>query len=165
MKWENLGTHRLSDLRVMSGDKINQKLRIFRIQKFFWFTFVFALVIGVLSFSGRQFLFNSQSSYVQKDPGIEYPQVISVGKPAFWKLKLKNTRRVWVSSTLIEKLSVEEVVPRPEKTVIVDQKLFITFKEPPEVIVLKVKPKVRGFIEGTVGGEREVFSVAFLAFP
>ena len=39
MKWENLGTHRLSDLRVMSGDKINQKLRIFRIQKFFWFTF------------------------------------------------------------------------------------------------------------------------------
>lgn len=165
MKWEKLGNHQLSNFHVMSGDKINQKLRIFRIQKLFWFIFVFALVIEVLSFSGRQFLSNSQSSYVQKDPGIEYPQVISVGKSAFWKLKLKNTRRVWVSRTLIEKLSVEEVAPRPEKTVIMDQKLFITFKESPEVIVLKIKPKVRGFIEGTVGGEREVFSVAFLVFP
>jgi hypothetical protein len=131
MKWENLETHRLSDLHVINGDKINQKLRIFRIQKFFWFSFVFALVMCVLSFSGRQFLFNSQSSYIQKDPGMEYPQVISFGKSAFWKLKLKNTRRVWVSSTLVEKLSIEDVDPRPEKTVLVDQKLFITFKEPP----------------------------------
>lgn len=165
MEWENLGSNRLGHLPVMNGDRINQKLRFFRVRSFFWFTFVFLIVLLVVSFSGKQFFFNSQGSYIQKNPGIEYPQLISVGRATTWKLRVKNSRQVWLSGSLVEKISLEEVRPHPEKIHFVDRKLFIKFDDSPDVILLKVKPKLRGFVEGAIGGEREVFSVMFLAFP
>jgi hypothetical protein len=165
MDWESLGSSRLNRLPVMSGDRINQKLRFFRIRSFFWATFVFLIVLLTVSFSGKQFFFNSQGSYLQKNPSIEYPQLISVGSAATWKIRVKNSRQVWLSDSLIEKINLEQVIPRPEKILFIERKIFIHFNDTPEVIFLKVKPKSRGFVEGAIGGEREVFSVMFLVFP
>lgn len=165
MKWESLGPNRLSHLHVMSGERIKQKLNIFRIKKFFWFLFVFAIVLVILSFSGKQFLFNSSGYYLQSDPAIEYSQFVSTKKIAIWKLRIKNSQKIWISEKLKEKIKIEQILPVPKEITEIDKKLFIFFKEPPEVIFLKVKPRLRGFIEGSIGGEREVFSVAFLAFP
>ena len=165
MEWDNLGSNRLSRLTVMSGDRINQRLKVFRIQKFFWFVFVFFLVLAAISFSGKQLFLNSEGAYVQKNPAIEYPQLVSFERVTTWKIRLKESRQLWISNTLIEKMSLEEVFPKPEKIIFVDQRLFLNFKEAPEIIFLKIKPRLRGFIEGAIGGEREVFSITFLAFP
>jgi hypothetical protein len=165
MKWESLGPNRLSHLHVMSGERIKQKLNIFRIKKFFWFLFVFTIVLTMLSYSGKQFLINSNGRYLQSESVFQYPQFVRTKKIAVWKLKIKNSRKIWMSETLKEKIKIVEVIPGPKEVAEVDKKLFIVFKEPPEVIFLKVQPVARGFVEGSIGGEREVFSVAFLAFP
>ena len=165
MKWKSLGPNYLSHLHVMNGDQIRKKLKIFRIKKFFWFLFVFAIMLTVLGFSGKEFLFNSGGAYLYKNPAIEYPQFFASKKSVVWKLKIKNSRKIWISETLKQSVKIEEIIPMPKEVSEVDNKLFIYFKDPPELIVLKVRPKFRGFIEGTIGGEREVYSVAFLAFP
>lgn len=165
MKWESLGPNRLSHLHVMSGERIKQKLNIFRIKKFFWFLFVFAIVLTMLSYSGKQFLFSSNGYSLQGESVFQYPQFVSSKKVAVWKLKIKNSRKIWISETLKEKIKIVEIFPGPKEVAELDRKLFIVFKEPPEFILLKVKPVERGFVEGSIGGESEVFSVAFLAFP
>jgi hypothetical protein len=165
MKWESLGSNRLSHFHVMSGERIKQRLKIFRIKKFLWFLFVFTIVLVLLSFSGKQFLFNSSGNYLQSNPGIDYPQFVRAKKVAIWKLKIKNSQKIWISEKLKEKIKIEGVVPVPKEINEINKKIFIVFKEPPEVIFLKIRPMLRGFIEGSIGGEGEVFSVTFLAFP
>ncbi len=165
MKWKSLGPNYLSHLHVMNGDQIRKKLKIFRIKKFFWFLFVFAIVLTTLSYSGKQFLFNSNGHNLQSESVLQYPQFVRTKKIAIWKLKIKNSRKIWMSETLKEKIKIVEVIPGPKEVAEVDNKLFIVFREPPEVIYLKVQPVKRGFVDGLIGGEREVFSVAFLAFP